>query len=92
MRLGEGIDSGRVGVEKELSRMLHVPSSHLACGPLPQNRSMRPGPVMALPMSWLNTKRDAGRQAVISCGIQHWLLYLDERQSAWWEEVLVRGY
>jgi hypothetical protein len=47
---------------------------------------------MALPMSWLNTKRDAGRQAVISCGIQHWLLYLDERQSAWWEEVLVRGY
>src|SRR5438445_8728209 len=42
------------------------PAAISACAPLPQNRSIRPGPIMALPVSWLNTKRDAGRQVIIS--------------------------
>src|SRR6266852_6098222 len=42
------------------------PAAISACAPLPQNRSIRPGPVMALPVSWLKTKREAGCQAVIS--------------------------
>ena len=48
---------------------------------------------MALPVSWLNTKREAGRQAVISpCAFSTGCWSLDERQSAWRKEALIRGY
>ena len=66
------------------------PAAISACAPLPQNRSIRPGPVMALPVSWLNTNACRPPGGNLSLRIQHWLLYLDERQSAWREEALVR--
>src|SRR4029434_2473920 len=63
---GELLYGVRLSRKNSLPVCCMCPAAISACAPLPQNRSMRPGPVMALPVSWLNTKRAAGRQAIIS--------------------------
>jgi hypothetical protein len=73
--------------------MLHMPSSHLGlCTTAPEQIDpprTRNGTTGVVVEHKTRCRPPGGN---LSLRIQHRLLYLDERQSAWWEEVLVRGY
>src|SRR5215470_294242 len=73
--------------------MLHVPSSHLGLWTTapeqidpPRARNGTAGIVVE------HKTRGRPPGSNLALCIQHWLLYLDERQAAWREETLVGGY
>src|SRR5262249_56900262 len=73
--------------------MLHVSSSHLGwCTTAPEqiDSSRTRNGTASIVVEHKTRCRPPGGN--LSLRIQHWLLYLDERQSAWREEALVRGY
>ena len=73
--------------------MLHVPSSHLSlCTTAPEqidSPRARNGTTSVVVEHKTRGRPPGGN---LSLRIQHWLLYLDECQSAWREEALVRCY
>ena len=73
--------------------MLHVPSSHLSlCTTAPEqidSPRARNGTTSIVVEHKTRCRPPGGN---LSLRIQHWLLYLDECQSAWREEALVRCY
>src|ERR671930_2719048 len=73
--------------------MLHVPSSHLglwSTAPEQINPPRTRNGTARIVVEHKTRGRPPGRNLALR--IQHWLLYLDERQSAWREEALGRGY
>ena len=73
--------------------MLHVPSRHLGlCTTAPEqiDAPRTYNGIASIVVEYKTRCRPPGGNLALR--IQYRLLYLDERQSAWWEEALVCGY